>query len=457
MDPRSGGRQVPHDVDAEAAVLGAVLIDHNAFHEISGFLLPDHFYVPAHRVIYETMIELREEDRPIDPVMLRARLEEKGALERAGGVEALVEILDVVPSAANVRHYAEIVRDKGVVRNLIQTAAAIIESAHEWTGEAVKLVDEAEGQIFQLSQTGAEREAGELGVILREEAWPLIDALHDDKAEKVGAETGFYALDDLLAGGFHPGELVIVAARPSMGKTSFALNCALNYASTTRKPALLFSLEVSRAQVAMNMLCMDARLDVSAIRKGQLSGAQIRDALDASDRLQELQVFVIDEPNLGIYQLRAKARRLKHRYPELGMVMVDYLQLMEGSSRGGRGPENRQQEISEISRGLKGLARELGIPVVALSQLNRSVDQREGHRPRMSDLRESGAIEQDADVIMFLYREEYYNKSTNRTGLADVIVAKQRNGPTGDIELRFSGQYMRFDNVSYQSDPLEAI
>jgi replicative DNA helicase len=239
-----------------------------------------------------------------------------------------------------------------------------------------------------------------------------------------------------------------------MGKTSFALNCALNFAHTDDKPIALFSLEVSRQQVAMNMLCMESRIDVSSVRKGMLSEQQMNAAFETADRLSNAKVYILDDANLGIWSLRAKARRLKHAHRELSMIIVDYLQLMEGRSpgRGERGAENRQQEISEISRGLKALARELSVPVIALSQLNRSVDQREGHKPRMSDLRESGAIEQDADVVLFLYRDDYYNKSSPKQGMAEVIVAKQRNGPTGDVELRFFNQYMRFENPSYRDD-----
>lgn len=455
MDGQHVGRTVPHDLEAEAAVLGAILIDNMALHEVMSVLTAEHFYLPGHQVVFQAMVELQKDASPIDIVLLRNMLEERGALDRAGGLEALMRLAATVPSAANVNHYAKIVRDKGLARNLIRTCSEVIERSFSWEGPTHELVDEAEAKIFKLAEHGSEREAMGLAQILTEETWPLIDSLHDDNRPNVGCPTGFHELDDMLSGGFHPGELIIVAARPSMGKTSFALNCALNVATQENRGVAVFSLEVSRLQVAMNLLCMDSRIDVSSIRKGMLSDAQIREAHQGSERLAKLPVYILDEASVGIYTLRARARRLKHAHPDLSMILVDYLQLMEGSGSA-KGSENRQQEISEISRGLKGLARELGVPVIALSQLNRSVDQREGHKPRMSDLRESGAIEQDADVVLFLYREEYYNKASPKAGLAEVIIGKQRNGPTGDVELRFAGQHMRFDNLSYR-DPLDDI
>lgn len=459
--PPAVTRIMPHDVDAEAAVLGGLFIDPVRIHEVAQ-LIPEDFYLPSHRVIYEALRYLSDHGRPIDLVMVRNTLESAGQLEMAGGLEVLLQLCEAVPSAANIAHYADLVSDRALARALVRTSTQIMESVFEEQrseerrahdrGRAAALLDDAEAAVLGLRRHRPDTANTGLRDILVHETFPLIDALHSGTFNEHGVATGFHELDDMLAGGFHPGELIVLAARPSMGKTSLAVNCALTVAEQRQKPVLIFSMEMSRCQIAMNMLCMDAGVSVTSMRKGMCSDGELAQLRDAAGRLSDLPIIIVDQPALTVNTLRAMARSLDHQRGGTSAIFVDYLQLMSGERI--RRSDNRQQEIADISRGLKALARELNAPVIALSQLNRGPDAREGHRPRMSDLRESGAIEQDADVVLFLYRDEYYNPASDKRGLAEIIVGKQRNGPTGTVELQFRNAHMRFANLSYR-DPLD--
>jgi len=440
------GRGVPQNLEAERSVLGALLLHSDAVADVA-FLRPEDFYLPRHQVIFDSIVASYNGRHATDPLVVGDELSKRGRLQDAGGVDSLIDLADSVVTAAGVVYHAEIVREKSIQRRLLETCLDIARRAYDNELESKDLLDEAERQIFEISRMDKSGEAVSISDVLQT-TFERIDRLREREGRLTGLGTDYYDLDD-LTGGLQQGELIIVAARPSMGKTSLALNLTERVAKHGAGVAF-FTLEMSNQQVIQNMLCCRAQIDGQAMRKGRITDLQYTRLQEEAAKLYETPIFVDDTPGLTITQLRAKCRRLKQKH-KIDMVVIDYLQLM---SAGGR-MESRQQEISAISRGLKGIARELSIPVIALSQLNRDVENRDDHRPRMSDLRESGAIEQDADVIVLLHRDEYYKPTEQNTGLAQIIIAKQRNGPTGEVVLRFFREYMRFENYTRRAEPMQ--
>lgn len=431
-------RVPPQNLEAEASVLGAILLDNEAAWSVARFLKAEHFYKTAHRTIYATILELIEARKPVDLVILKDELGRKGQLEAAGGPAYLAQLVETVPTAANAEHYAKLVRDRALLRGLIATATEIVRDAYQADGPAERLIDAAEKKFFEATGRRVESTSFEIRDILIEEM---------NRIEAGQSMRGLmsHLVDlDRLTNGFKPAELVILAARPSMGKTSLCTTILRNIATQDRVPVAFFSLEMSRSQVAQNMLCQHARVDSFKMRQGRLERHELQTLGRRAGELAEAPIFIDDASGMSIMELRAKARLLKLRH-KIALIAVDYLQLMETGE--GRREESRQQEISQISRGLKQLARELDVPVIALSQLSRAVESRDGNRPRLSDLRESGSIEQDADMVLMLYREAYYKpEKLEIANKAEVIVAKNRNGPTGSAELYFHREYTRFDN-----------
>ncbi|HWP64426.1 MAG TPA: replicative DNA helicase [Candidatus Limnocylindria bacterium] len=441
-----GGRVPPQNVEAEESVLGAILLDNGAIDRVTGLLQPDDFYRESHRKIFRAMLALADRSEPCDLVTLGEALRARGELVDVGGAAYLAELAERVPTAANVTHYARLVRDKAVLRNLIATATSIAERGY--AGQDVKdLLDRAEQEIFALSDREVRPAFVRLDGLLNS-TFDTIERLFEQKQAVTGVPTGFIDLDRLTAG-LQPSDLIIVAGRPSMGKTALCMNIAENAALKSDAGVAIFSLEMSKEQLAMRMLCSQAHVDLKRVRTGHLNDAEFNELAKAAANLSEAKIFIDDTPALTVLELRAKARRLS-RDPaaNLKLVIVDYLQLMRSSE----GKDSREQEISEISRSLKALAKELNLPVVALSQLNRQVENRHPPKPRLADLRESGAIEQDADVIAFIYREEVYDEDTPRKGIAEIIVAKQRNGPLGTVDLAFLREFTRFENYEMVPD-----
>jgi replicative DNA helicase len=439
-------RGVPQNLDAERSVLGALLLHADAVCDIQ-YLKPDDFYLPKHQLIYQSILDAFNTRNVTDPIVVEEELSRQGVLKEAGGREQLLDLVESVVSAAGILHHAEIVREKAIQRRLLETCLDVARRCYDNQDAAKDLLDDAERQIMEVARMDKSGDANSITDILQQ-TFERIDKLRERGARLTGLGTDYVDLDDMM-GGLQPGELIILAARPSMGKTSFALNLTERVASLKHSVAF-FSLEMSSQQVIQNMLCCRAQIDGQAMRKGRITDQQYKRLQEEAERLYETEIFVDDTPGVTITQLRAKCRRLKQKH-NIQMVVIDYLQLM---TAGGR-VESRQQEISTISRGLKGLARELSVPVIALSQLNRDVENRDDHRPRMSDLRESGAIEQDADVIILLHRDEYYKPSEANAGLAQIIIAKQRNGPTGEVTLRFFREYMRFENYTRRAEPMQ--
>ena len=438
----------PHSVEAEQSLLGALLLDNQAFDRIADLVTAEDFYRDDHRRIWRHVAKLVEAGRPADVVTVAESIEASEDKDKAGGPAYLAALAQNTPSALNIRRYAELVRERSVQRRLAHVATGIAESALAPGGKDVgQLLDEAESKIFQIAESGARKDQGLLGISpVLAEVFERIDHLHsqENPSDITGVPTGFTDLDHRTAG-FQPGDLIIIAGRPSMGKTAFALNVAEHVAlhPSTRLPVAVFSMEMSASQLAMRMLASMAKIDAHKLRTGRLTNEEWPNLTDAIDRLNQTSIHIDETPALNALELRARARRMKREYGKLGLVIVDYLQLMSSHGQG----ENRATEISEISRSLKALAKELKVPVIALSQLSRAVEQRNDRRPVMSDLRESGAIEQDADVILFIYRDEVYAPDKEEAkGRAEVIIGKQRNGPIGKIDLTFLGRFTRFAN-----------
>lgn len=434
---------LPQNAEAEASLLGALLIDSDAIVKIADTLSARDFFDVKHQRIYEAINQLYEHHESIDVLTLSDRLKNNGYLEGVGGPAYLTELTNFVPTAAHVEQYAEIVAQKAMRRRLIAASKQIGGLGYDETKQLRELIEEAESQLFEVSQQHIKQNVISLEAILAE-SFDRLDDLHKDKQKIRGVPTGFKDLDNTLAG-FQKSDLVILAARPSMGKTALALNFAHNIAVQSNQPVLIFSLEMSKEQLVDRLLSMESGVDAWALRTGNLTDADFEKIGQAMGTLSEAQIFIDDSPGITISDLRTKARREAHQRP-LGLIIVDYLQLMSGGSRYGA-DGNRVQEISEISRGLKGVARELNVPVLALSQLSRSVESRNPQIPQLADLRESGSIEQDADVVAFIYREEYYNPETDRKKLTDIFIKKHRNGPTGGVELYFDNERQRFRSV----------
>ncbi|MDA8097740.1 MAG: replicative DNA helicase [Clostridia bacterium] len=432
----------PQNLDAEQAVLGALLLDPDVIYRVVSILKPDNFYHSANRLIYEAALRLQDAGQPVDLVTVTDQLRREGLLEKAGGATYIASLTDLVPTTANVEQYARIVEEKALLRTLILVAGRIAEMSYEENDEAPRLLDQAEQMILELST----RRGSAAFVQLREvllKTWGAIEQAYANKGRLSGVPTGFIDLDNLCAG-LQPSDLVIVAARPSMGKTALALCIAHQVASSEdRTPVAVFSLEMAKEQLVQRLLSIEAKVDQYRLRTGNLREEDWECLHDAAANLSDLPIYIDDTAGASVREIRAKAKRLQGE-KGLGLVIIDYIQLMQSGTR----VENRQQEIAQISRALKGLAKELHVPVVALSQLSRAVESRPNKRPQMSDLRESGSLEQDADVVVFIYREDYYNVDTEEKGIAELVVAKQRNGPTGTVKLAFLKEFTRFVNLA---------
>ena len=452
-DARSEGRieqlrVPPQSVEAEQAVLGGLMLAPDAFDRVADQIVDGDFYRRDHQLIYRAIRELAEKNRPYDAVTLGEWFESQGLSEQVAGGAYLVELASTTPSAANITAYAEIVRDKAVLRQLIEVGTGIVNDGFQPGGrDSGEILASAEQQVFAIAEAGARGRTDFVPINkAMSEAFDVLQTRYANGGGVTGLPTGYTEFDEMTAG-LQPTDLLILAARPAMGKTTFALNIAEYAAIKTKKAVAVFSMEMSASQLALRLISSNGRVNATRLRTGQLEDEDWSRVSGAIRMLKESKIFIDDTPGLSPELLRAKARRLKREH-DLGLVVIDYLQLMAvpGNS------ENRATEISEISRSLKALAKELNVPVIALSQLNRSLETRTDKRPVMADLRESGAIEQDADVIIFIYRDEYYNKeSSPDKGLAEIIIGKQRNGPTGSIKLKFFGEYTRFDNLAHDS------
>jgi replicative DNA helicase len=439
----SAAKVPPHSLEAEAAVLGGILLDNTALDRVAEQLIAEDFYREAHRKIFRAAAALSQRSEPIDLLTLTEALKARGELGEVGGAGYVAELADRALSTANIEYHARIVREKAILRGLIATASEIVARGYEAREEVARFVDEAEQAIYQIAEKKTRASFTRVGDMITD-TFRQIEQLYERKEMVTGVPTGFTDLDRLTAG-LQPSDLIIVAGRPSMGKTSFCLNIAEYVAIEKGTGVAVFSLEMSKEQLVLRLLCSQARVDLGKVRNGFLAQKDFPRLAEAAGRIHDAPIYVDDTPALSGLELRAKARRLKRmKEANLGLVIVDYLQLMRGS---GTRDESREQEISQISAGLKALAKELRVPVIALSQLNRQVEGRSPPKPRMADLRESGAIEQDADVIAFIYRDEVYNPQSRDQGIAEILLAKQRNGPIGEIRLAFRSEYTRFENL----------
>ena len=444
-NPPGSQRSMPRNLEAEQSVLGAIILDEQCMDSVLDVLSAEDFYQEGHRVIFETMCRMVDRARPIDLVTLNEELERSGVLDRAGGTPYVAQLADGMPRTVNVEHYATIVRERATLRALIRGSEKIIESCFGSEEEPAEILDQAENAIFEISEGRQRSGFTELSGLVQEGLRKLEE---DQKAGAGygGLATGFERLDE-LTNGLQAGELIIIAGRPSMGKTAMALNIAQHAALRLGKKAAIFSLEMSAAQLAQRLLCTRARVDSQKVRRKMLRPEDWQKLAEAAGRLSEAGIFIDDSPGINALEIRTKARRLKME-KGLDLVIVDYLQLMQGVGRF----ENRNLEVSAISRSLKGLAKELDVPLIALSQLSRAPESRSNRRPQLSDLRESGSLEQDADVVAFIYREEQHNPTDENEGQAELILSKQRNGPTDNVDLVFIKEYTCFENKSYRQD-----
>ncbi|OHA00810.1 MAG: replicative DNA helicase [Candidatus Sungbacteria bacterium RIFCSPHIGHO2_02_FULL_47_11] len=444
-------RMPPQNVEAEASTLGSLMLDKDAIYKVADFLRPRDFYKPLHQEIYTAMLDLFDKREPIDVLSVTNRLREKGKLEEIGGSAYITSLVNTVPTATHVAHYAEIVRRKRLLRDLIDASNHIAQLGYRESDDVEQLLDEAEQRIFGITKDSLRQEFFSVREAL-DEAWERIDRLHKGDGALRGVSTGFTDLDNYLAG-LQRSDLIVLASRPSLGKTSLALNIARNVALEGQKPVGIFSLEMSREQLVDRLLSSEANVDLWRLRTGRMrsEGAdndfvRVRDAMET---LSKGALFIDDSPSPSVMELRAKARRLQAEH-NIELVVIDYLQLIKGSGN----PDSRVQEVSEISRALKGMAKELNIPVLAVSQLSRGVEMRHPAIPKLSDLRESGSIEQDADVVMFIYREDKDKKNTDRKNIADIFIEKHRNGPTGKVELYFNEETTSFRSIAkHYEDP----
>ena len=446
MDPKIP----PQNLDAEASLLGSLLIDSDAIVKVADILSENDFYDERHRLIYASVKQLYDSHRPIDVLTLSDELKNKNNLEKIGGSKYLTELTNFVPTASHVNQYAEIVASKAMRRRLIKASQDITNFGYNEDQDLKELIEQAESRLFEVSQQHVKQDIVSLEQILTE-SFDRLDELHKDKGTIRGIPTGYKDLDNILAG-LQRSDLIVLAARPSMGKTAMVLNLAHNVAVKAGQSVLMFSLEMSKEQLVDRILAKESGVNAWALRTGNLTDNDFEKIGQAMGTLSEAQIFIDDTPSITVSDMRTKARREAHQRP-LGLIIVDYLQLMSGGTRY-HNEGNRVQEISEISRGLKGIARELNVPLIALSQLSRSVESRHPQIPQLADLRESGSIEQDADVVAFLYREEYYNPETERKNVMDVLIKKHRNGPTGNIELYFDREKQQISSLdTKRSDP----
>ena len=435
-------RMPPQNIEAEKAVLGAMLIKKDAIIEVQEILRPEDFYREAHKVAYEAMLKLTDNEEAVDIVTLTEELRKEEQLERVGGVRFVTDIANTVPTAANISYHAKIVKEKAELRRLIDAATAIAAAAYEDTDEVANIMDDAEKRILAVA-AGQSTDGFEPMKTILLRTFDRINDLYDSKGNITGISTGFKDLDNLTSG-LQPSDLVLVAARPSMGKTAFTLNMASYIGLHNLGTVAFFSLEMSKEQLMQRMLCSEGGIDAQRLRTGQLEDEEWTRLVETANRLNNAPIFIDETAGITVMEMRSKARRLKAEHG-LSVIFIDYLQLMQG--RPSKNSDNRQQEISEISRSLKALARELNVPVIALSQLSRSVESRQVKRPMLSDLRESGSLEQDADIVMFLYREDYYDKDTEAKNITEVIIAKHRNGPVDTIKLFFQKEFTKFRDL----------
>jgi replicative DNA helicase len=444
-------RVPPHNLEAEQAVLGAILLDSDCLVSVLEKIRAEDFYRTAHRLIFEAMMELSENQEPIDLVTLTAVLQDRRQLEEVGGIGYLTELANAVPTAANVDYYAQIVEEKSLMRRLIRTATQIVTEGYAGGESVGELLNDAERRIMEIGDQRSSSGFIPIRDVLME-VFERVEMLFNQKGGITGIPSGFVDLDRMTSG-FQRSDLIIVAARPSVGKTAFALNIAQNVGVRAKETVAIFSLEMSAPQLVQRIICAEANVDAGRLRTGHLENEDWEKLTMAIGTLSDAQIYIDDTPGVTVADIRAKCRRLK-RERGLGLVVIDYLQLIHGRGRPG---ENRQQEVSEISRTLKQIARELNVPVIALSQLSRGVEQRQDKRPMLSDLRESGSIEQDADIVAFLYRDDYYDKESEKKNIIEIIIAKQRNGPVGTVELVFLKNFNKFVNLDRNHQETAAV
>lgn len=434
------GKVPPHDIEAEQAVIGSMLTDQEAVYAAIERLKPEDFYREDNKQIYTAILNIYNKAEPIDIITLKAELSSMGKLDAVGGLEYIVELPEKVPTTANVDRYIKIVEEKSLLRNLIRAANEILSSGYAQEDEVENIVDHAEKKIFDVMQKKSQKGYTTIKDVLVE-SFTKLEELYNQKEHITGVPTGFAELDKKTAG-LHGSELILIAARPAMGKSAFALNIGSYAATRANVPVAIFSLEMSKEQVGNRILCSEALVDSNNVRTGELNDEELGKLAETSGELSQAPIYIDDTPGISVMEIRAKCRKLKLE-KNIGLVIIDYLQLIQGSGK----TSSREQEIAEISRSLKILAKEIEVPVIALSQLSRAVEARPDHRPMLSDLRESGSIEQDADIVMFLYRDDYYNEDSEKKNIAEVIIAKQRAGSTGTVELAWLGKYTKFANL----------